>query len=72
MLHLVGNVSKGISVKHESFFRQILEKSSNIIFRENPVSGSRAVRCGQTDGQTDMTKLIVAFRNVARTHLKNL
>jgi len=25
--------------------------------------GARVVPCGQTDGQTDMTKLIVAFRN---------
>jgi hypothetical protein len=34
-------------------------------FSENPSSGSRVVPRGrtQTDRQTDMTKLIVAFRN---------
>jgi hypothetical protein len=31
--------------------------------RDNPSSGSRVVLCGQTDRQTDMTKLIVAFRD---------
>jgi len=29
------------------------------------LSESRVVPCGQTEGQTDMTKLIVAFRNFA-------
>jgi hypothetical protein len=43
------------------FSRQILEIYSNIKFHENPSSGSRVVACGQTD----MTKLIVAFRNFA-------
>jgi hypothetical protein len=42
--------------------RQILEKSK-IKFHQNPSSGSRVVPCGQTD----MTKLIVAFRNCANT-----
>jgi hypothetical protein len=32
-------------------------------FTENPTSGSRAVPCGQSDRRTDMTKLIVAFRD---------
>jgi len=36
-------------------------------FHENPCGRSRVVPCRQTDGwtdrQTDMTKLIVAFRN---------
>jgi hypothetical protein len=49
--------------------RQIFEKYSNVKFHENQSSGSRAVSCGrtdrQTDRQTDMTKLIVAFRNLA-------
>ena len=47
--------------------RQTFKKYSNIIFNENPFSGSRVVAWGRTDGrtdrQTDMTKLIAAFRN---------
>jgi len=49
------------------FSRQILEKYSKIKFYQNPCSGSRVIPCGerqtgrQTDGQTDMTKLIVVF-----------
>jgi hypothetical protein len=43
------------------FSRQFFEKSKNIIFHENPSSGSRVVPCRQTD----MTKLIVVFRNFA-------
>jgi len=44
--------------------RQIFEKKcSNIEFHENPSSVRRVVPCGWTDGQTDMTKLIVAFYN---------
>jgi hypothetical protein len=46
------------------FSRQIFEKYSNTKFHENPSSGSRVLR-GRTEGQTDMTKLIVAFRNFA-------
>jgi hypothetical protein len=45
------------------FSQQILERSSNIKFHENPCSM-------QTDGQVDMTKLIVAFRNFANEPLK--
>ena len=41
------------------FSRQICEKVSNIKFHQNPSIGSRVVSCGQTD----MTKLIVAFRS---------
>jgi hypothetical protein len=40
------------------------EKYSNIKFHENLSSGSRVVSMW-TDGWTDMTKLIVAFRNFA-------
>jgi len=40
---------------------------SNIKFHENPSGGSRVVPCGridrQTDRQTEMAKLIGAFRN---------
>jgi hypothetical protein len=39
------------------FSRQIFEEVSNIKFHQNPSSGSRVV----PSGQTDMTKLIVAF-----------
>jgi hypothetical protein len=43
---------------------QIFEKYSNVKFHEDPSSGesSCSVRTdGGLDGQTDMTKLIVAF-----------
>jgi hypothetical protein len=46
----------------------ILEKYSNIKFRENPSSGSLIIpwdaQDGQDNGQTDMTKLIVASHNL--------
>ena len=50
------------------FSRQILKKKhSNINFHEIPASGRCVVPCGQTgrhtDGRTDLTKLIIAFRN---------
>jgi hypothetical protein len=51
------------------FSGQGFEKFSIIKFHENPSSGSRVVACGrtdrQTDRQTDMTKVIVSFRNFA-------
>jgi len=47
------------------------EKYSNTKFHENPSSGSRVVPCGRTGRQTDVTKLIVAFRTFANA-LKNL
>jgi hypothetical protein len=34
-------------------------------FHKSPSSKSRVVSCGRTDGQTNTTKLIVAFRNFA-------
>ena len=43
------------------FSEQIFQKSSNIKFHENSSSESRVVSCGRTD----MTKLIVAYRNFA-------
>jgi hypothetical protein len=52
----------------------MFEKYSNIKFHENPSSGSRVVPSrltdGRTDGQTDMTKLMIAFRNFVNA-LKN-
>ena len=40
----------------------MFEQSSNIKFHENPSSGSRAVPYGRTD----ITKLIIASRNIAK------
>ena len=46
------------------FSRQIFEKkNSNIKFHQNPSNGSLDVSYGQTERDTDMTKLIVAFRS---------
>jgi hypothetical protein len=53
------------------FSGQIFEKQSTNKFHENPSSGSRVVPCGQTDGWTDMRKLIVAFRNFANALTKD-
>jgi len=52
------------------FYRQIFEKYLHTKFSENPFSGSRVVPCRRTDGQTNMTNLMVAFRNFANA-LKN-
>jgi hypothetical protein len=46
--------------------QQIFKKRSSIKFHEKPLSGSRAVSCGMTDGRADMKKLIFAFRNFAK------
>jgi hypothetical protein len=43
------------------FSLQNFEKVSNIMFHQNPSSGSRVFQCGQTD----IWKVIVAFRNFA-------
>jgi hypothetical protein len=50
------------------FSQHSFEKSSNIKFHQNLSSGSRVVPYGQRekDGHMNMTKLIVAFRNVAK------
>jgi hypothetical protein len=50
---------------------QIFEKCSDIKFHENLSSGSRVVPCGLTEGQIDITKLIVAFRNFANEPKNN-
>jgi hypothetical protein len=49
------------------FSRQIFIKVPSAKFRQNQSSGSRADSCGQTDGRTDMTKVIVAFREHANS-----
>jgi hypothetical protein len=48
------------------FSRWIFEKYSNIKFHENPSRGSRVVPCGRMDGQTDVTKTKVAFRDFSK------
>ena len=45
------------------FSRQIFRKYSNIKFYKNSCSWNRAVSRGWKDGQTDMTKMIIVFRN---------
>jgi len=51
------------------FSQSIFEKNKktylNIRFNKNPSSGSQVLSCGDTDKPTDMTKLILAFRNFA-------
>jgi hypothetical protein len=47
------------------FSRQIFRKYSYIKCHKNSSSDSRIVPCGRTDTQSDMTKLLVAFRNSA-------
>jgi len=58
------------SVMKLEFSRQIFDVFANIRFHENPCSGSRVVPCEPTDGRTDMTMLIVAFRNFANARRK--
>jgi hypothetical protein len=53
------------------FSRQTFEENSNIKFHQNPFSGNRVIPCGLTDGQTDMTKLIVPFRDFANAPKNN-
>jgi len=48
------------------FSGQIFEKYSNIKFHENLSIGSRVVPRGHSDRRTDMTKLVVAFRNFVK------
>jgi hypothetical protein len=49
----------------------IFEKHSNLKFHKNPSIRSRVVPYGRTDGRTDTTKLIVAFRNFVNAPKKN-
>jgi hypothetical protein len=51
------------------YSRQIFEEYSNAKFRDKPFLGAELLHADKkTDGQTDITKLIVAFRNFARAH----
>ena len=45
------------------FFQQILEEYTNVRFRENLFSRSRVAPFVRMDGETDMPKLYVAFRD---------
>ena len=47
-----------------------LEKHTNVKFHKNTLTGSRVVLCGRTDGQAEITKLIVTSYNFANS-LKN-
>ena len=49
--------------------QQIFEKCSNVECHEKYLIWNRDAICEMTDGQTDMGKLMVAFRNL-RTQLK--
>jgi hypothetical protein len=64
-LHVKYPYSSRILMKLE-FSRHIFGKSSAIKFNQNLSIGSRVVLCGQTD----MTKLIVSFRNFANAPKK--
>jgi len=52
------------------FYGQFLKKFSNKKFHENLSIGRRVSPCGQTDGWTDMTKLIVTFFNFVKAPKK--
>jgi len=51
------------------FSRQLFEKYIDVKFHENPYSG-RPVLCGRII-QTDLKKLMVAFRTFAKTSKRN-
>jgi hypothetical protein len=48
-----------------TFTTVFFKKPSNTKFYEKPSSESRVFPCEQTDGRTDMTKIIIALRNFA-------
>ena len=52
-------------------FLDRFSKKAQIQCHQNPSSGSRVVPCGRVGGQTDITKLTVAFRNFANAHKKS-
>jgi len=53
------------------FYGQIFDKSSNIKFHENSLSGRRTVSSGRTDGQTYTKRLAVVFLNSANEPKSN-
>jgi hypothetical protein len=53
------------------FSRRIFEKYCNIKFHDSSSCGSRVAPCGQKDGQPDLLKLRVAFRNFAKAPKEN-
>jgi len=46
------------------FSQNIFEQYLNTKLHENTSSGNWVVKCRRMDGQTDMTKLMITFRNV--------
>jgi hypothetical protein len=52
------------------FSRQVFGKYSNIKLNENPFSGKRVLSCVRTDGQGDITKLIVALSSFVTASTK--
>ena len=69
--HIKHQFSCQILVKIEISQEFLNRFSKNIKFHENTSSVSRVFPCVWTDGQTDMTKLIVAFRNIANAFKKS-
>jgi len=53
-----------------NFLGRLLEKSSNVTFRETPFSGSRVVTYGQTDRRTDRHDEATCLFFILRTRLK--
>ena len=53
-----------LSDMNENFLGRFSKNTPTSNFMKSlPSSGSRIVPCGRTDGRTDVTKLMVAFRN---------
>ena len=48
-----------------NFLSSFSKNTQKTKFHKNPSSAREVVPCGRTDRQTDMTKLIVTFRNFA-------
>jgi hypothetical protein len=71
-LGLVGLPYKGRNLKKFEFSRQIFENSSSIVGGGGGAIGSRIVPSGQAGRQTDTTKLIAAFRNLANALKKGV